>query len=113
MTAPVINTMLESNSKMSFIIPNDYSIEDIPKPLINKLEITTIPERTIGVLVFSGNANRTKIKEKSQLLHKWLDSKNLLKIGELQLARYNPPFIPGPFRHNELWQTIEYTKKDI
>ena len=44
----------------------------------------------------------TDLDKKKQELIKWLQEKDITTIGSAELARYNPPFIPGFLKRNEV-----------
>jgi hypothetical protein len=102
MTAPVINNLDDEQSNIAFVMPKEYSLEELPKPLHSELELKEIPERYVAVVTFSGNINQEKIEKKKHELEKWLKEKQITALGSIELARYNPPFIPGFIKHNEL-----------
>ncbi len=61
-----------------------------------------IYKRYLATISFAVNINQEIIEKKKLELEKWLKEKQITAIGSIELARYNPPFIPGLFKHNEL-----------
>jgi hypothetical protein len=59
-------------------------------------------------ITFSGNINQEIIDRKKQELIKWLKEKNITTIGSAELARYNPPFVPGFLKRNEVLIEVNY-----
>jgi effector-binding domain-containing protein len=102
MTAPVINELDKEDMSTAFVMPKEYSIESLPKPVSPEVQLKEIPGRQVAAIIFSGNVNADKIAEKKSELLEWLNEKHVTGIGLAELARYNPPFIPGFFKHNEL-----------
>lgn len=102
MTAPVINNLDNEESAIAFVMPKEYSLEELPQPLHSELQFKQIPERYIAAITFSGNINKEIIEKKKHELVEWLKEKQITTIGFTELARYNPPFIPGFIKHNEL-----------
>ncbi len=102
MTAPVINNLDDEHLTIAFVMPKEYSLEKLPQPLQPDLQFKQIPERCVATISFSGNINQEIIEKKKHELMKWLKDKQITTIGSFELARYNPPFIPGLFKHNEL-----------
>ncbi|MGM0689481.1 MAG: SOUL family heme-binding protein [Bacillota bacterium] len=102
MTAPVINNLDNEESAIAFVMPKEYSLEELPQPLHSELQFKQIPERYIAAITFSGNINKEIIEKKKHELVEWLKEKQITVIGSTELARYNPPFIPGFIKHNEL-----------
>ncbi len=102
MTAPVINNLDDEKPTIAFVMPKEYSLEELPQPLHSELEFKQIPDRYVATISFSGNINQEIIEKKKLELEKWLQEKQITAIGSIELARYNPPFIPGIFKKNEL-----------
>ena len=102
MTSPVINDLSKEHFTTAFVMPKEYQIEDLPTPASQSLNIKEISERIVAAITFSGNISATKIEEKKIELLKWLSLKGYEEINSLELARYNPPFIPGFMKRNDL-----------
>lgn len=102
MTAPVINNLDNKDSNIAFIMPKEYSLEELPQPLHSELEFKQIPERYVATIPFKDNINQEIIEKKKLELEKWLQEKQITPIGSIELARYNPPFIPGIFKNDVL-----------
>ena len=102
MTAPVINNLTDEQPNIAFVMPKEYSLEELPEPLQSELELKEIPERYVAAVTFSGNVKQEVIEKKKHELEKWLKEKQITALGSIELARYNPPFIPGFMKHNEL-----------
>jgi effector-binding domain-containing protein len=77
-------------------------MDSLPKPLNSEVQLKELPGRQVAVIIFSGNVNPDKIDEKKNELLEWLKEKQIISTGLVELARYNPPFIPGFIKHNEL-----------
>jgi len=102
MTAPV---SIESNSgqwTVSFVMPSQYTLETLPKPLNPKVEIRQIPQVKRAVMQFSGFYNSQKVAEKTLELEQWMQSMNLVPVGAPKFARYNPPWTLPFMRRNEI-----------
>jgi len=108
MTTPVINELQEKSMTTAFVMPRQYALGDLPTPKSNVLKLKEVPSRVVAVLTFSGSINGNKLQEKQASLLSWLNEKNLVPLGYFQLARYNPPFIPGFLKRNEV--SIEIQK---
>ena len=101
MTAPVINNLDDEQFSIAFVMPKKYSLEELPQPLHSELQFKEIPGRHVATISFSGNINQEIIEKKKNELMEWLKEKQITAIGSIELARYNPPFIPGIFKKNE------------
>lgn len=102
MTAPV---NIESNAgqwTVSFVMPSEYTMETLPKPLNSKVKIRQIPAVKRAVVTFSGFYNSQKVAEKTVELEEWMKTKNLQATGLPKFARYNPPWSLPFMRRNEI-----------
>jgi len=102
MTAPV---NIEANAgqwAVSFVMPSEYTMETLPKPLNPKVQLIPIPAIKRAVITFSGFYNERKVADKTLELEEWIKSKNLLAAGAPKFARYNPPWTLPFMRRNEI-----------
>jgi len=102
MTTPV---SIESNAgkwTVSFVMPAEYSMESLPKPLNSKVQLRQIPAVKRAVVSFSGFYNENKVAERTLELEEWMKTKNLQASGIPKFARYNPPWTPPFMRRNEI-----------
>lgn len=113
MTAPVINNMDSDQPTMAFVMPKEYSLEKLPQPSQPGIELKEIPERYVASISFSGNINQKIIEKKKFELTEWLKEKEITALGSIELARYNPPFIPGLFKHNEIIVAVNYSSNNL
>lgn len=110
MIAPVTieanNPQAKSLSKeewtVSFVMPSEYTLATLPKPLDTQVHIRELPAEKKAVISFSGFYNEDKVLEKTKALEIWIKARNLQPIGESQFARYNPPWTLPFMRRNEI-----------
>ncbi|QKM61557.1 heme-binding protein [Polynucleobacter arcticus] len=114
MTAPVLTEGSKSpdvNAKnawtVSFVMPAEYTLDSLPKPLDSQVKIRQVPAEKRAVITFSGFYNEEKVLEKTQALRDWMKSQNLRAIGEPQFARYNPPWTLPFMRRNEVMIQVQ------
>jgi len=106
MTSPVFMEMGE-NTKMAFVMPKNYKLEELPKPNSGDVQLIVIEPKKYAVIKFSGYASDEKIKEKSQELQNLISREKLTKVGTFQYLGYNPPWkVIG--RKNEIEVEINY-----
>ncbi len=87
---------------VSFVMPAEYTLVSLPKPLNPQINIREVPAEKRAVITFSGFYNEEKVQEKTQALREWMKTKNLKSAGEPQFARYNPPWTLPFMRRNEI-----------
>jgi hypothetical protein len=102
MTSPV---NIESNAGqwiVSFVMPAQYTMESLPKPLNSKVQIRQIPAVKRAVIGFSSFYNANKVAERTLELEEWMKTKNLQAASAPKFARYNPPWTLPFMRRNEI-----------
>jgi len=106
MTTPV---NIESNGSqwtVSFVMPSEYTLETLPKPLNSKVQLRQIPAVKRAVIQFSGFYNPQKVADKTLELEQWMKTKNLQGVGVPKFARYNPPWTLPFMRRNEIMMDV-------
>ena len=107
MTAPVHMDINDTLSTMSFVMPSDYTEENLPKPNDKNVKINRRPEEYVAVLKFGGYASDKELKEKSEKLNTLLKENNITSFGNYRFFGYTPPYqFVG--RKNEIVVTIDW-----
>jgi hypothetical protein len=91
MTAPVIMEVGE-NTKMSFVMPSQYKMEDLPQPNSSEVKLIKAAPKKIAVLTFSGFASDEKINRKKELLREALKKEQISVKGDFSYLGYNAPW---------------------
>ena len=103
MTAPVMTTQVKNGTfRVSFVIPSQYSMKDLPAPNQKAVTFSEMNEMTAATLTFSGYTSDDKIASKIQDLQEWMSKQNLTPSTTPIIARYDPPWKPGFIRKNEI-----------
>jgi hypothetical protein len=115
MTSPVVSQQVEMTSPvlsetdtMAFVMPKEYTVETTPEPLNNHVKIVEIPARLIAALCFSGGWSEAHFEKETQELLNALYKEKIKTKGNVFTMLYNPPFIPGFLRRNEVAIEVEY-----
>jgi hypothetical protein len=87
---------------VAFIVPAGYTRETVPEPLDPDVRIVATPARLVATLRFSGWMSEELHQKQEQALRAELVTRNLVVAGEPITAQYDAPFVPGPFRRNEV-----------
>lgn len=107
MTSPVQMDINAVKSSMSFVMPSQYQLEELPKPKDGRVEIHESPAEYAAVIEFGGFATDEKIKKYSDLLKAILSEKHIKTMGNFKYLGYNPPYqFIG--RKNEILVPIEW-----
>ncbi len=116
MTVPVsIEPQIADDSKMAgaqrwrihFVMPSQYTLATLPKPLNPQVKLREIPAKTYAALTYSGFNTESKVQENTDQLLDWLKTQKIETIGKPQLARYNPPWTLPFLRRNEILQEVK------
>jgi len=102
MTAPVLAEGVNKEWIVSFVMPKEYSIDTLPKPNNKDIRISSLPAERYAVVVFSGLVRESTYSKQIKLLNSFITNENLITVGQVQIARYNPPWTLPFFRRNEL-----------
>lgn len=101
MTAPVIQHQ-QADLTVAFVVPSSM-LDSIPKPISQDITIEHIKQKKFVSMSFRGSDYEKKIKIIEQKLRNWAQLNGIELEDSIQLARYNPPIVPGFLRKNECW----------
>lgn len=116
MTSPVVTSteiamtspVMSDSGSMSFMVPSKYDAETVPEPVDERVTIGEVPERVVATVRFRGFAWRESVeRQKERLLNK-LELEGIKAKDAPFLMQYNPPYVPGFLRRNEVGVEIEY-----
>jgi len=107
MTAPVTQTQTgDGKWRVSFIMPEKWTLETLPKPNNPDIIIEKVPAQMLAVIRFSGGMNAKRFSEREAELKDWLTGSpggvSYRQDGVARYAFYNGPWVPGPFKRNEI-----------
>ena len=91
MTSPVVMEM-DSTMTMKFLVPAQYTMEELPKPTNAEVRFATENERTVAAITFGGFANDEKILEHKNELFQRLAAEGIQHTGQWSFLGYDPPF---------------------
>lgn len=103
MTAPVVSDA----TSMSFVMPPEKTLDEIPDPLDNRVRIVPVPGREIAVIRFGGYASEEDVSAAISRLQEGLTNEGITSVGQMFLMRYDPPWMPGFLRRNEVGIEIQ------
>jgi hypothetical protein len=104
MTAPVTLSPVEEGMKyiIAFTTPSKYTLETLPDPANKTISFREVAKHKVAALRFSGNLDSKLATRKAKELETWLNENRYSKKSSFVFAQYNPPWIPGIFRRNEV-----------
>ncbi|MEL7041199.1 MAG: heme-binding protein [Pseudomonadota bacterium] len=102
MTAPVTRTLNDDVWTVAFTMPEDWTMQTLPVPNNPDIKIREVPGELIATVRFSGAGRERTFEAKQTDLEAWIAVQGYTIIGPARYAGYNAPFVPGPFRRNEV-----------
>lgn len=102
MTAPVTQEKAGDSYRIQFMMPAEYSREELPEPNDPRVMIREVPARRFAVVRYSGTWSKRNYQEHLERLLGTLGAEGFEPLGEPIWARYNPPFTPWFLRRNEI-----------
>ena len=103
MTAPVSQARKnEGVWLVSFVMPKEYTLETLPVPDDPKVYFRTVPARKVLAIRFSGRWTDASFNQHETELLAALKTHGLKSTGAAWTARYDPPFLPGCMRRNDV-----------
>ena len=93
---------------MAFTMPSEYSMEDLPAPNDEGIELIHYKGQTIAALPFTGFSGPRKSERLKQKLRNMVEEAGLVSSGPPMLAVYDDPTSTLPFmRRNEILIPLE------
>jgi len=110
MTAPVQQQASGDSWTVSFVMPSNYSMETLPKPKNDAVNLKKIPSRHYAVIRFSGKNTDRNVFRHEQWLMEYIKDNQIQAKGTPKYAFYNPPWTLPFLRRNEVMIEIEPQK---
>lgn len=100
MTTPVfMESEGGTNETMAFVLPE--SLTAPPAPNNDRVHVRELPPSTFAVLRFKGGQQGPNGKAAVEL-RRWMADRNVPIGGQARFAYFDPPWIPGFLRRNEV-----------
>ena len=107
MTAPVQQQSAGDDWQVSFVMPSEYSMSTLPKPVNESVALKEVPAKEFAVITFSGTNSDENVQEHEKLLMEYIEANDLTVSGPTKYAFYNPPWTLPPMRRNEVMIELE------
>jgi DNA gyrase inhibitor GyrI len=104
MTTPVFMEpeSSEVQGQMGFVIPKKVAEQNAPEPANKDVQLQKRTGGRFAVIRFSGRINPDLIEQETKKLQVWIIEQGLTADGDVEVAGYDAPWTPGPFRRNEV-----------
>ena len=109
MTAPVTRTMEDDAWTVAFVMPSDWTMDTLPAPNNPDVSLREVPGEMIATVKFSGIGRERVFNQKEAALRAWLSEQGYQASGLARYAGYDAPWVPGPFRRNEVMIPVAMT----
>ena len=108
MTSPVKMNESQNFFSMSFSMPSEYKIEELPEPIDKRIFFERVPETIIASLRYTWFESNERNQTKANELREWLKNQNNYIASEgFSYAGYNPPWTLPFLRLNEVHIILE------
>ncbi len=87
---------------VAFTMPSEFTLDSLPTPRDNRVSLVAVPGRAWAARSFSGWMKPERTDAEIAALQAALTQAGLRADGPPVIAQYNPPWVPGPLRHNEI-----------
>lgn len=102
MTTPVESDATGEQTTVTFTMPPEYSADSLPRPQDERVVVRVLPAATVATWRFSGTAGRQDVDALKETLLSAVTAHGYSATSAVRVAQYDPPWIPGPLRRNEL-----------
>lgn len=103
MTSPVLQESAHSSSHVvSFVLPANVSVDDIPRPRDARVSTVAVPSRDMAARTYIGRWTQRKFEDNAEQLVADLARDGISAVGLPSWARYDPPWTPPFLRRNEV-----------
>ena len=107
MTAPVQQQLANNSWLVSFIMPSEYNLEDLPKPKNIEVKLKNVPVKRFVTIQFSGTSSDENLAKHKKLLVEFIETNSISVTGTPKYAFYNPPWTLPLMRRNEVMFEVQ------
>lgn len=108
--SPMMQTPAEAGSgsgyRVAFVLPARYTEATIPQPRDQRITIRQIESGLMAAHRYSGSWSQDRYLNEAIRLKNAITATDLTITGKPVFARYNPPFLPGFLRRNEVLMPV-------
>lgn len=102
MTAPVTQQANGNSWQVRFVMPSQYTMETLPKPVNSQVNLIEVPAMRVAAIRFSGSAGQRALDEQEALLRAFMSGRGLVATQPPQYAFYDAPWTLPFMRRNEI-----------
>lgn len=113
MTTPVERTAAEEGWVVSFTMPAEYTLDELPTPNDSRVTLRELPAETVAVLRFRGSVDEPTRRERIDELLRLVREHGYETIREPSLARFDPPWVLPVLRRNEVQVAVRGPAREL
>ena len=102
MTAPVTQQPDGNLWKVRFVMPSQYTMETLPKPVSPDVDLIAVPSKRFAAIRFSGFADQGALDRHTGQLQDYMEQQSLSPKSAPTFAFYNDPWTLPFMRRNEV-----------
>jgi hypothetical protein len=102
MTAPVLQEGQSGQWKVQFVMPSNYTMATLPKPVNESVKLIELPTKRLVVISFSGIASDARLIKYTAELGNFIIAEKLNAKSPPIYAFYDPPWTLPFLRRNEV-----------
>ena len=106
MTRPVLQTKQKNKWRVSFFMPDQWTLQSLPQPKDKNISIKKMNQRIVAAIRFSGRWTDKNFNQHEKKLLDYLAKNKYKRIKGPLFAYYNSPFVPWFMRRNEVMYII-------
>ena len=107
MTAPVQQQLANDSWLVSFVMPSEYNLEDLPKPKNIEVKIKNVTVKRFVTIRLSGTRSDENLAKHKKLLVEFIKNNSISVTGTSKYAFYNPPWTLPLMRRNEVMFEVQ------
>lgn len=92
---------------MSFTMPGQWALADLPRPNDSNIELLEAPARLVAVIRFQGRPSPADFEAKQVELLRRVELAGMRPVGAAYTAQYDPPWVLPFLRRNEVLVAVE------
>ncbi len=106
-TAPVIQQKKGEKWSTAFVMPGQYTMGTVPKPIDERIILRETPATTVAVVKYSGLHSEQNIETYAEKLYAWISDNGYRAVSAPRAASFNPPWTLPFLRRNEIHIDVE------
>lgn len=100
---PIAAQREDGGYTVSFMMPQERTVEDLPKPEDGRIFLRELEPRTVAALKFSGRYDGVHVRKATERLMEAARDRGIEVRGEPAFAGYDSPSTLPLLRRNEVW----------